>query len=165
MRFYYRHTPTLLQSIMLASLAVLLVNCQSAPSGINEEAAEQAIRDVLAQQVEAWNKGDIDTYMEGYWQSDDLRFASGGSVQYGWQTTLERYHRRYPDRGAMGQLTFSDLDVRLLHASNALVFGRWHLQRTGEYADIGGLFTLIFEYDAHAQAWHIVHDHTSTEEG
>lgn len=143
----------------------MLVGCQPVSPTVDADAAETAIREVLERQVSSWNAGDIDAYMEGYWASEALRFASGGAVQYGWQSTLERYHRRYPDRGAMGHLTFSEIDVRLLHETSALVFGRWGLQRTGDYADIGGLFTLIFEYDADAQAWHIVHDHTSTEDG
>lgn len=141
---------------------LILTACQPTLPLSDVAVAEQAIRDVLTRQVEAWNAGDIDTYMAGYWQSEDLRFASGGSVQHGWQTTLERYHRSYPDRAAMGQLTFADLDIRLLHETHALVFGQWQLQRGGDYADIGGLFTLIFEYQREEQVWRIVHDHTST---
>ena len=75
--------------------------------------AEAAVRQVLDEQVAAWNRGDIEGFMEGYWQSDSLRFASGGTVRYGWQETLEGYQRGYPDRAAMGTLTFSDLDVAM----------------------------------------------------
>lgn len=159
MLFYGRH----LRPLWIVSISMLiLVACQPTVPPSDPATAEQTIRDVLVRQVEAWNAGDIDTYMAGYQRSEDLRFASGGSVQHGWQTTLERYHRSYPDRAAMGQLTFADLDIQLLHETHALVFGRWQLQRGGDYADIGGLFTLIFEYQQEEQAWRIVHDHTST---
>ena len=66
-----------------------------------------AVRAVLDAQQQAWNSGDIDGFMEGYWQSPDLRFGSGGSITYGWQETSDRYHKNYSDRAKMGTLDFS----------------------------------------------------------
>ncbi len=122
--------------------------------------AERAVREVLRRQVDAWNRGDVETFMDGYARTDALRFASGGTVRRGWQTTLERYLRAYPDRSAMGTLAFDSLEVRVLSPRWTTVFGRWHLKRGGAYEDIGGLFTLLFE--KRPEGWRIVADHTSS---
>lgn len=148
----------LLATLILAS-GLLLGGCSGAAEGGKSERAAEQIREVMADQVEAWNAGDIEAFMAGYWQSDSLRFASGGDVAFGWRTTLERYQRGYPDRAAMGQLAFDDLDVDLIDSDHAVVFGRWQLTRaSGE--ELGGLFTLLFE--RMPEGWLIVHDHTSS---
>ena len=123
------------------------------------DAAEQ-IRAVLAEQSAAWNRGDIDAFMEGYAKTPDLRFASGGSVTRGWQETLARYKQRYHDHAAMGVLTFSDLDVNVLAPDAALVFGRWRLQN--DKGEPNGLFTLLFRKTG--AGWRVVADHTSAAE-
>ncbi len=122
------------------------------------EADRAAIRDVLAAQVAAWNRGDIEAFMDGYARTDSLRFASGGSVQRGWAAALERYQASYPSRAAMGTLAFQQLDVRVLGPTSALVFGRWQLARASDTPS--GLFTLLFM--RRADGWRIVHDHTSS---
>ena len=126
-----------------------------------QEGAEASVKQVLADQAAAWNRGDIDAFMEGYAKSPELRFASGGTVTKGWQETLERYKQRYADRAAMGTLTFSELDVTVLAPDAALVFGRWRLQN--DKGEPNGLFTLLFrKTDA---GWRIVADHTSAAGG
>ncbi len=129
-----------------------MVRTPSAP-----EAAE-AIRAVLDAQVAAWNRGSVRAFMDGYARTDSLRFASGGNVRTGWQTTLEGYERSYPDAAAMGTLRFDSLDVRVLSPQWAEVFGRWRLERADDAPN--GLFTLLFE--KRAEGWRIVHDHTSS---
>ena len=120
-------------------------------------AAKQQIEQVLAEQARAWNGGDLEHFMDGYARTPDLRFATGGTVTYGWQETLDRYKERYPDRAAMGTLTFSELDTTVLAADAAVVFGRWRLQTVR--GEPHGLFTLLFRRtDA---GWRIVADHTS----
>ena len=122
-----------------------------------QDAARGQIEQVLGEQAAAWNRGDIDAFMEGYAKIPALRFASGGDVTYGWQETLDRYKRRYPDRAAMGTLTFSGLDVTVCAPDAALVFGRWRLKT--DAGEPNGLFTLFFrKTDA---GWRIVADHTS----
>jgi beta-aspartyl-peptidase (threonine type) len=122
-------------------------------------AAEEAIRAVLNSQVEAWNKGDLETFMKGYWSSPDLTFFSAGNRTQGWQATLDRYRKRYQSEGQeMGKLTFSALQVEVLGPDAAFVRGRWQLERTKDRP--GGLFTLIFK--RLPEGWRIVHDHTSS---
>lgn len=131
------------------------VAAEAAPA---EAAADiAAIRAVLQQQEQAWNRGDIDAFMQSYLQTDSLRFASGGTEHRGWDATLARYHRTYPDRAAMGTLTFELRDVRLLAPRWAVVFGGYQLERAEDRPH--GLFTLLFE--KRPEGWVIVHDHTS----
>ncbi len=130
--------------------------CSSSP-GFRPPGEE--IRSLLDAQDAAWNAGDVEGFMEGYWRSPDLTFSSGGKVTRGWETTLERYRTRYPDRAAMGRLTFSDLEITMLGRDGALVLGRWRLERD---QPVGGNFTLVLRLiDGR---WLIIHDHTSNEE-
>ena len=122
-----------------------------------ETAAIAQILLILQVQAEAWNRGDLDAFMQTYAQTEDLRFASGGNVTHGWQSTLDRYKRRYPDRAAMGTLSFSELTVTELAPDAALVFGHWRLVRAKDSPH--GLFTLLVRRTA--AGWRIVADHTS----
>ena len=116
-----------------------------------------AIRAVIDSQAAAWNRGDIDAFMEHYWKSDDLTFSSDGKTTRGWQATLDRYRRRYPTREAMGHVTLSDFEITPLGDSAAFVLGQWKLDRASE--PISGNFTLVVrKIDGR---WVIVHDHTS----
>jgi ketosteroid isomerase-like protein len=114
------------------------------------------IRAVMAAQVAAWNRGDIDGFMDGYVRSDKLEFVSGGKITRGWQTVRDRYHRKYDSRTKMGRLSFSDIKVTSLNATNAVVVGRWSLRRKTERPH--GSFALIFRRTP--AGWRIVHDQT-----
>lgn len=147
--------------VVLAGSVWSLSGCTSAPpsEAFDPADARQAIREVLQSQVQAWNTGDIERFMDGYARTDSLRFASGGQVRRGWTTTLERYRQQYPDRTAMGTLSFGQLDVQVLSPRWALVFGAWRLERAKDTPN--GLFTLIVR-KTESGAWRIVHDHTSS---
>lgn len=118
---------------------------------------QTAIRSVLDAQRDAWNRGDIEGFMDGYERSDDIIFMSGDNLTRGWQTVLDRYKKNYDTREKMGVLTFSDLDVDLLNDNTAVVIGRWSLKRAND--EPHGRFTLIFKRTK--KGWKIVHDHTS----
>lgn len=114
--------------------------------------------EVLNRQQENWNKGDIETFMQDYWKSDELKFLGKNGIVKGWQATLDRYLKSYPDRATMGQLKFDIKEVDFLSKKSAWVLGQWHLTRP-EKGDVGGYFTLIFKkIDG---KWVIVSDHTS----
>lgn len=139
--------------------ALLLALALGACAGLTHDAADEAraIRAVLVAQQEAWNRGDIDAFMEGYWKSSGLRFVSGDRVTQGWTETRDRYRATYDSPAKMGRLEFSGLDVTMLGEEAALVFGRWRLERAGDAP--GGVFTLTFrKLDGR---WVIVLDHTS----
>ena len=139
-------------------LAFVLFGVPSNAQDQERTDAGQKIERVLVDQAAAWNKGDIDAFMNGYARTASLRFASGDTVTYGWQATLERYRQRYPDRAAMGTLNFTDLDTTILAPDAAVVFGRWHLKN--DQGEPRGLFTLMFRKIG--DDWRIIADHTSS---
>jgi beta-aspartyl-peptidase (threonine type) len=122
----------------------------------------EAISAVLRAQQASWNRGDVDAFLVGYWHSPELTFSGSSGVARGWDGVLARYKKNYPDRGAMGQLDFSELEFRFLGPDAALVLGKWHLKRKEDYvtADTGGVFSLVWQ--RFPDGWKIVHDHTST---
>ena len=145
----------------LFGAALLLGACGEAvePAAQASAEAEASILAVLSAQTEAWNQGDIPVFMEGYWEDEALRFASGNAVRSGFEETINRYLATYDTPEKMGTLSFRDLDVQILGDDAALVFGRFYLERPEE-GDATGLFTLLFrKIDG---AWLIVHDHTSS---
>jgi ketosteroid isomerase-like protein len=121
--------------------------------------SKQAILKVLSIQQDAWNRGDIDGFMQGYWKSDSLVFVGKTAPSYGWQTTLDHYKKSYPDKATMGTLNFTIVKVDVMDKTNAFVLGGWHLKRDSNKGDVGGYFTLWFKkIDG---VWVIVCDHTS----
>jgi beta-aspartyl-peptidase (threonine type) len=123
-----------------------------------ENPAEKGVRAILDAQVAAWNRGDIEAFMEGYWKSPELTFVSGTSVTKGWDETLARYRKRYQSEGReMGTLTFDDLDIQVFSKDAAVVRGAWKLKMKD--SNPGGRFTLIFRH--FKEGWRIVYDHTS----
>ena len=143
------------------TVAVIAFGLAACGTSGGERDPAGAIGRVLDEQVAAWNRGDLDAFMDGYWRSPDLVFTSGGIVQRGWQTTLDRYRASYgTSPETMGRLTFSDLEVHPLGGGAAWALGRWALDHDGE--TMGGVFSLVFrEVDGR---WVIVHDHTSLSE-
>ncbi|MBK9936544.1 MAG: nuclear transport factor 2 family protein [Cytophagaceae bacterium] len=125
-------------------------------SGFAQKKSE--IMEVLNRQQENWNKGDIETFMQDYWKSDELKFIGKNGVVKGWNATLDRYLKSYPDRATMGQLKFDIKEIDFHSKKSAWVLGQWQLTRP-EKGDLGGFFTLIFKkIDG---KWVIVSDHTS----
>jgi len=118
---------------------------------------EKAIKNVLEQQRQAWNRGSIDEYMHGYWNSDSLVFIGKAGPAYGYTTTLQRYKQSYSDTAKMGKLAFDILQVRRLSHDYYFVLGKWALKRS--VGDIGGSFTLLFRKIK--GKWLIIADHSS----
>ena len=142
--------------ILVTTFFLLAVMSSFAQSDSQKAKIADDIRAVMNKQAADWNRGDIPAFMEGYWKSDQLTFVST-RVTKGWQQTLDNYKRSYPDKSAMGTLTFSDLEIAVLSKDAALVLGSWSLKR--EKDNPGGKFTLIFR--KLKEGWRIVHDHTS----
>jgi len=151
--------PVLRVLFAVAVLVGWLVATGVARPAEEDDKAKKAVQEVLDSQQAAWNKGDLEAFMAGYWKSDDLSFYSGGEKTKGWQATLDRYKKKYQGEGKeMGTLTFSELDISIANADNAIVRGRWQLKlKDGKTAS--GLYTLWFRKVP--DGWRIVHDHTS----
>jgi ketosteroid isomerase-like protein len=119
--------------------------------------ATDPIRSILDAQVAAWNRGDIDGFMNGYARSAKTTFVSGDEVTYGWKESRDRYAQKYDSAPKMGRLTFSGLTISQLCPDVAMVLGSWSLQRKGDRPH--GKFTLLFR--KLPEGWRIVLDHTS----
>lgn len=117
----------------------------------------QAIINVMNDAQTDWNKGDVDAFMRGYWKSDSVMFIGKSAPLYGWQNMLNRYKKAYPNKAAMGKLTFGIIKLNVFDKENAFMLGSWHLDRKA--GALGGYFTLWFR-KINGQ-WKIVCDHTS----
>ena len=145
-------TRLILSIIGCILVAVLLF---AAPEHPPNSVAE--IQSVLTAQQDAWNRGDIDDFMNGYARSASTVFISEDEVRRGWETVRDRYRIKYSDRAKMGTLSFSEIEVTMLSPDAAVVLGRWRLKRGND--EPHGRFTLIFKHLP--EGWRIVHDHTS----
>jgi beta-aspartyl-peptidase (threonine type) len=121
-------------------------------------ADEAAVRTVLAEQVTAWTKGDLDGFMAGYWNDEKLTYISGGKYVRGWKALRERYRVAYQAEGKeMGKLSFAEVDTEAVGPGAVLVRGKWQLRVARE--EVGGWFTLLFR--KLPDGWKATHDHTS----
>ncbi len=143
-----------MKNFALAAL-ILLLSSLSLVAQSNKDAV--AIRKVMDEQTAAWNRGDLDAFMFGYWKSDKLKFVSGDRITLGWQQTLDNYRKTYSTKALMGKLTFSELDITVLSKDSAFVVGSWLLTR--EKDNPKGKFTLLFR--KFKEGWRIVADHSS----
>ncbi len=121
------------------------------------DAAFRTIRAALADQQDAWNRADIDAFMEYYWRSEQLQFVGAAGPTYGWQNTLDNYKKRYPGPAAMGKLRFDILKMNRRGKKVITVVGKFNLTR--DMGDLSGYFTLIWQKIR--GRWLIVADHTS----
>jgi ketosteroid isomerase-like protein len=127
----------------------------------SSESPDSAIADVLRQQTNAWNRGDLESFMAGYWNSPALTFFSEAHEAKGWQAALDRYRRTYQGSGhEMGRLEFANLRIEMLGPEAAFVRGEFHLTMSDGKTP-HGLFTLIFR--KLPEGWKIVHDHSARE--
>ena len=142
---------------MKPTLLALLVLIAASSSRAAEPAAETEIKAVLYHQQTAWNKGDTETFLQGY--ASDTIFV-GDKITRGLEEVRVRYQTRYPTISSMGHLTFSDLEVHMLGATDAFVIGHWRLERKlQDGGDTGGVFSLVFRKTS--KGWKIILDHTS----
>jgi ketosteroid isomerase-like protein len=137
----------------IAGIALLLLSICAA----GQSNDEKEIRSILGKQTMAWNRGDVDAFMVGYWEDDSLMFIGKSGVTYGYKNTLANYKKNYPDAAAMGQLTFTLIQLKPLSKEYFHITGKWHLKRS--IGDIGGHYTLLFRKIN--GRWVIIADHSS----
>lgn len=142
---------------MLKNIFLFLVILSTANIARSQAAAEKEIRAVLAMQDAAWNKGNVEAFMQTYWNSDSLMFIGKNGVIYGWQQTLDNYKKSYPDTAAMGHLRFELVQLKELSSTAYFVVGKWFLTRT--IGNLNGAFTLLLRKIK--GKWLIVADHSS----
>ena len=148
-----------LVALLLLTIIPPSAKAQSAArSTKRDDRISAAVRGVLNAQRDAWNRGDLEGYMDGYDRSPDTEFVGGDTITRGWQTVLERYQKKYNSREKMGVLTFSEIEINVLSKDAALVLGRWRLKRASD--EPHGTFSLLFRRKK--AGWRIVHDHSSS---
>jgi ketosteroid isomerase-like protein len=152
MRFVLRVTMFLLSAVVLLGAV-----CRMAIASPADASDDAQIRAVIEMQATAWNRGDIDAFMTGYWKSGETAFVGANGITRGWQAVLDRYRTRYPDRKAMGHLSFSNLEVHILCPDAAFAIGQFQLARENDRP--AGIFTLDFK--KFADGWKIVVDHST----
>ncbi len=141
--------------ITLIACTLVAITVFAAPEQTANAVAQ--IRSVLRTQQDAWNRADIDAFMNGYARSASTVFISEDTIKRGWQTVRDRYKQKYSNPAKMGTLRFSDLEITLLSPDSAVASGRWKLKRANDQPH--GRFTLILK--RLPEGWRIVHDHTS----
>lgn len=119
--------------------------------------AEKKIRLILERQTEAWNRGDLKAFMNGYWENDSLMYIGKSGITYGYARTLASYQKNYGDTARMGKLRFDLIHVNRLSCRYFHVVGKWSLKRSA--GDVGGHYTLIFKMIK--RKWVIISDHSS----
>lgn len=139
----------------LLSISIIVLSTTTSFAQENKDIA--TVKALLFRQQADWNKGAIDDFMNGYWESDKLKFVGATGVTSGYEATLKGYHKRYPNRDAMGQLTFGVKSVEKLSRKVIMLVGTWDLARKS--GPIGGYFTLMFKKIK--GKWVIIADHTS----
>jgi len=143
--------------ILFLAALIFIYGCSNTESPTFSTAEEQAIKQLLAEQQDAWNKGDLGIFMEGYHRSDSMQFVGKNGIRLGWQSTFDRYRESYPDTVAMGKLHFEILKVNGIDHDAAFLTGKFFLKRS--IGDANGVFTLVLrKFDG---KWVIVYDHTS----
>lgn len=143
--------------LISVGLLLLLVGTVS-PVLAQQSKDIETVRSILLRQSDDWNRGDIDAFMVGYWPSEKLQFIGGKGVTYGWQNTLERYKRVYPDKSTMGQLKFDILEVQQLSKKVIMLTGKYTLTREHDLPT--GHFLLVWRKIK--GEWLIVADHSSS---
>jgi ketosteroid isomerase-like protein len=126
-------------------------------SSFAQSGDESVIRRILADQITAWNKGDLDDFMKGYWNSDSLAFIGRSGITYGYAAALDNYKKHYDSPDKMGELIFTLLKLEKLSPDYYFVIGKWQLKRKA--GDTGGVYTLLFRRIG--GRWVIVVDHSS----
>jgi len=128
------------------------------PQDGSQKNTERAIRQIMADQAEAWNRGNLDDFMKaGYWNNDSLVFVGQSGLTYGYNQTLDNYKKHYDTPDKMGKLFFTLLSVKQLSPNYCFVVGKWLLKRKA--GDVGGIYSLLFKrVDGQ---WKIVVDHSS----
>lgn len=127
--------------VLPAILLFLICSCKTTkPTAIDDVAA---IRTILAQQQQAWSENDLEGFMSGYWQSEELTYYSRGKITKGWQTTLANYKRNYPTVAETGTLNFEIANITQINKDAYWVMGSYFLSR--EVGNADGTFMIIFK--------------------
>ena len=143
--------------LLIGVLVLILFSVSLAETKISPKERSE-INGILDKQVQAWNEGNLEKFMQTYWNSEKLSFVGSRGLTYGWQATLESYKKGYPDKAAMGNLKFSILELSKIDRKTVYVVGKFDLTR--EIGNLSGHFTLVIQKIKNE--WLIISDHSSS---
>lgn len=144
--------------VILTGLLILVLFSTSVAETKISTKEKNEINGLLNKQVQAWNEGNLEKFMQTYWNSEKLSFVGSRGPTYGWQATLESYKKGYPDKAAMGNLKFTILDISKIDRKTVYVIGRFELTR--DVGNLSGHFTLVIQKIKNE--WLIISDHSSS---
>lgn len=140
----------------LLFLSIITLSCNTQKIIVDET---NVIVELMEQQENCWNNGDLICFMDSYWKSDSLNFIGKNGINYGWKTTLENYQKSYKDKSEMGALSFKNISIDQLSSEYIYVIGKWYLKREEPLEDLSGHYTLIWQKIN--GKWLITSDHSS----
>ena len=139
-------------------LLFVVLNCK--PSSLkNYKDSCEEINDLMYEQEESWNKGNIEDFMKKYWRNDSLIFIGKSRINYGWNKTTSNYKKSYPSRNSMGLLHFNNIKCLPINDTTHIISGQWNISRLDSSKNIGGYYSLM--WIKKEDGWRIVYDHTS----
>jgi len=159
--YIFKNKSLKLSIVVLFLTTTLYINfsCSNNRTTLKPTETFTTIDILMKHQETSWNNGDIDAFMDFYWESDSLQFIGKNGVNFGWLTTLNNYKKSYNSMEKMGNLSFENISYKILNNHSVLITGKWHLSRNEELKDLEGHYTLIWKMiDGH---WKIVYDHSS----
>ena len=139
-------------------LLFVVLNCK--PSSINnyKDSCEE-INDLMYEQEDSWNEGNIEDFMKKYWRNDSLIFIGKSGINYGWNKTTSNYKKSYPSRNSMGLLHFNNIKCLPINDTTHIILGQWNISRLDSSKNVGGYYSLM--WIKKEDGWRIVYDHTS----
>ena len=139
-------------------LLFVVLNCK--PSSLkNYKDSCEEINDLMYEQEESWNKGNIEDFMKKYWKNDSLIFIGKSGINYGWNKTTSNYKKSYPSRNSMGLLHFNNIKCLPINDTTHIISGQWNISRLDSSKNVGGYYSLM--WIKKEDGWRIVYDHTS----
>ena len=142
----------LIFKILLFYFVIFLTRCKST-NNCDE------IYDLMQEQEESWNKGNIDDFMNKYWNNDSLIFLGKSGINYGWKKTISNYKNSYKNKNEMGRLEFKNILCKPINKSTHIIAGKWSIYRADSIRNIEGYYSLIWVKKD--KVWKIIYDHTS----
>ena len=139
-------------------LLFVVLNCK--PSSLkNYKDSCEEINDLMYEQEDSWNEGNIEDFMKKYWRNDSLIFIGKSGINYGWNKTTSNYKKSYPSRNSMGLLHFNNIKCLPINDTTHIISGQWNISRLDSSKNIGGYYSLM--WIKKEDGWRIVYDHTS----
>ena len=135
--------------------AALFLPLLLAAASAKRPSPDAAVHQAIADQVAAWNRGDLEAFCAVY--AEDALFLSPSGVTRGRTEVYERYKKKYgTDSSGMGTLSIEPFETRIFKADGVSVAAKWTLRWEGKEPATG--HTLIVFRPRLKGGWELVQD-------